>query len=242
MEEERRSYRVFERDGTSVPFAVKVETTDLYIRAGRELKAEATAAAKEARRIIAGHGAERPEFLTSFAPLTLPEGTLHPLLAAMYRAARAAEVGPMAAVAGAVAEYVGKTLKPLSPSVTVENGGDIYVDAGRDTLVGLYAGKSPFSGKLALDLSAGDLPLAVCTSSGTVGPSISFGLADAATIVAADGALADAAASALGNRIRSAADVEGALAHVMTIEGVVGALVIIGDRMGCMGNIKLARV
>lgn len=243
MREEERSYRVFERGEKGlVPFRVKVETTDLYIRASRDLTDEARAAAVEARRIIADHGAARAEFLTSFAPLGMPDGELHPLLRRMYLAALAADVGPMAAVAGAVAQYAAEALSPFSPDVTVENGGDIYLMGQSGSLVGIYAGESPFSGKIAIELTAQELPLSVCTSSATVGPSISLGNADAATIIAADGALADAAASALGNRVKRPEDIEGALAHVMGINGVAGALAIMGDRMGCMGKIKIARI
>lgn len=243
MREEERTYRSYPTEsGDMVAFRVKVETTDLYIRASEDLTEQARAAAIRARRIIASHGAGRPEFLTSFAPLGEPEGEINPLLACMYRAARAADVGPMAAVAGAVAQYVAEELASLSPEVTVENGGDIYIMGASDALVGIHAGRSPFSGKIAIEIAGTDLPLSVCTSSATVGPSISLGCADAATIIAKDGALADAAASALGNRIKAPEDVEAALSHAMAIEGVEGALAIIGDRLGCMGNIRIARV
>lgn len=243
MQEQHRFYRQF---GASVdglfPFRVKVETTDLYIRAERDLRREALEAAKEARAVIAAHGEERPEFLTSFSPLEPPEGPLHPLLAAMFEAASAADVGPMAAVAGAVAEWVARALLPHSGRVLVENGGDIFILSDRDATVGLYAGESPFSGRLAVVLPGVEMPVSICTSSGTVGPSISLGKADAATIIAKSGALADAAASALGNRIQTAADIEAALKHAMGIPGVLGALGIVGDRIGCMGSVKLEKI
>lgn len=243
MQEQHRFYRNFSGSGDELfPFRVKVETTDLYIRAERDVRREALEAAKEARAVIAAHGAERPEFLTTFSPLALPGKNFHPLLASMYEAASAADVGPMAAVAGAVAEWVARALLPFSSRVLVENGGDIYIASDREVKVGVYAGESPFSGRLAVALPADGMPVSICTSSGTVGPSISLGHADAATIIAKSGALADAAASALGNRIQTAADIEAALKHALGIPGVLGALGIVGDRIGCMGSVRLEKL
>jgi ApbE superfamily uncharacterized protein (UPF0280 family) len=124
----------------------------------------------------------------------------------------------------------------------VENGGDIYIDADRPVTVGLYAGASPFSGKLGLKLDADGLPWGVCTSSGTVGPSLSFGCADAATVVSRDAALADAVASGLGNRIQHPEDIEAALDWTLSISGVTGALAIVGNRLGCRGDLTLEKL
>jgi ApbE superfamily uncharacterized protein (UPF0280 family) len=160
----------------------------------------------------------------------------------MYRAATAAGVGPMAAVAGAVARWVGRMLREKSDWVIVENGGDIHIDTGRPVTVGLYAGTSPFSGRIGLRLDPGPMPLGVCTSSATVGPSLSFGRADAATVVSRDAALADAAASGLGNRISGPADLEAALSWVLDVPGVMGALAVCGGRMAARGEIEIVKL
>ena len=127
--------------------------------------------------------------------MPLPEDPLAPpLLRTMLSAARLAGVGPMASVAGAIAQAVGAALKPHSSSIIVENGGDCYLDMDEETTVGIYAGpRSPFSGKIGIRLTADVFPLGICTSSGTVGHSLSFGKADAVTVTARDAALADAA-------------------------------------------------
>lgn len=242
MLEEERTYRIFEPGkGGSVPFRVKVETTDLFIRADRELYQEALESAKRARRIIADHGRERPEFLTSLSPLEAGR-VQDALLLAMYSATAVAGVGPMAAVAGAVAQYVAEELGALSSNVLVENGGDLYLIGDREVAVGIFAGTSPFTGKLAIEIEGARLPLSVCTSSGTVGPSLSFGKADAATVVAKSAALADAVASGLGNRINTPDDLESALVWAYSVPGVEGVLAIMGDRMGCLGEIELGRI
>jgi ApbE superfamily uncharacterized protein (UPF0280 family) len=145
----------------------------------------------------------------------------------------------MAAVAGAVAEHVGTELRFHSKEVVVENGGDIFLDARRDLTVGIFAGDSSLSDKLAIRIPAEKMPLGVCTSSGTVGPSLSFGQSDAVTVTSSSTALADAAATAIGNRAGSAEDIDRALTFGQTIPGVSGIIIIIGDRMGVWGDLEL---
>jgi ApbE superfamily uncharacterized protein (UPF0280 family) len=89
---------------------------------------------------------------------------------------------PLLQIAGAVAEFVSKDLLPLSEEIIIENGGDIYLATSRERTIGIYAGHSPLSLKIGIVISPEDSPLGVCTSSGTVGPSLSFGKADAVCI------------------------------------------------------------
>jgi ApbE superfamily uncharacterized protein (UPF0280 family) len=160
----------------------------------------------------------------------------------MAQAARLANVGPMAAVAGAVAEMVGERLLQWSSEVIVENGGDIFLMIRGMRKIGIYAGESAFTGKLAIEVEPGQTPLGVCTSSGKVGPSLSLGMADAAVVLAPSAALADAAATAIGNRVRSAEDIEAALDFGQSIKGVTGIIIITGDRMGARGDVRLAEI
>jgi ApbE superfamily uncharacterized protein (UPF0280 family) len=148
----------------------------------------------------------------------------------------------MAAVAGAVAEFVSKGLLELSEEVIVENGGDIYMATCRTRTIGIYAGDSPLSLKVGILVQAEDSPLGICTSSGTVGPSLSFGTADAICILSKSAALADAAATAVGNKVKTKRNIEAGLETGKNIEGVLGALIIIGDRMGVWGNIQLVQL
>jgi ApbE superfamily uncharacterized protein (UPF0280 family) len=150
-------------------------------------------------------------------------------------------VGPMAAVAGAFAEHVGKGLLRYSDEVIVENGGDIYIRSKKSRLIGVYAGDSPLSGKVALRIEPGDTPLGVCTSSGTVGHSLSFGRADAAIVLAQSAALADAAATAVGNLVQSEEDLARAVDFVKPVEGIMGIAVIMGGKMAAWGRVNLVR-
>jgi ApbE superfamily uncharacterized protein (UPF0280 family) len=160
----------------------------------------------------------------------------------MIRASGLAGVGPMAAVAGAMAEFVSRDLLPFTDEIIVENGGDLYLVTAKERTVGIYAGSSPLSLKVGIRIAPEDSPLGICTSSGTVGPSLSFGKADAVCILSASAALADAAATAVGNLLREKKDVESGLDRAKSIEGVLGCLLILADRMGVWGNVKVARI
>lgn len=235
-----RTYRQQINPENLVCFRVCVAETDLYLAAARDLTLPALQAVKRLRGELEDHLRQVPSFATSLEPLPEPPG-LPPLLAAMYRASAVAEVGPMAAVAGAVAQGVGEALKGDSAELIIENGGDIYLTSRQPRRVAIQAGNSPLSGRLALLLPGGE-PLGICTSSGTVGHSLSFGRADAAVVISADAALADAVATALGNRVKIARDIEPALEWAQQLSGVRQALVIVGDTLGVWGEFELAPV
>lgn len=219
-------------------FEVVHGETDLQIAALSDLAQEATRVVASVRSELDGYVATHPRFAESYVPVEVePEATA--IVRSMAAAAESAAVGPMAAVAGAVAEYVARALAVLSGEVIVENGGDLYLIGRAPRRVLLLAGDSALSGKVALVLPAGVAPVAVCTSSGRVGHSVSLGVAHAVTIVAADGALADAAATAAGNLVHAADDIERALARALAVPGVRGAVVIAEDRIGALGEVEL---
>jgi hypothetical protein len=223
-------------------FSVVQEQSDLWIAADVELRAEAVRALAEARCAIKSYACRHPEFLSSLTPL--PQAADAPeIVRHMLAAGEAAVVGPMAAVAGATAEWVGRALLAAGAhELAVENGGDIFTAFSRTRTVGIFAGNSPLSMKLGLKISPVRSPLGIATSSGTVGPSLSFGCADAALILADNSALADAAATALGNRVKNPEDISFALDFARKIEGVLGALVIVGEKMGVIGDLELANI
>jgi hypothetical protein len=147
-------------------------------------------------------------------------------------------VGPMAAVAGAIAEHVGRALARSSATVVVENGGDIFALAAEPIRLALYAGVgSAFSGlSFEVTPAAG---LGVCTSSGRVGPSLSMGRADAVVAIAADAADADAAATAFANRVHGPGDIDRALRIASTHPGLLGLIACADDRLGVWGQLEL---
>jgi ApbE superfamily uncharacterized protein (UPF0280 family) len=232
-----RTYRHWIEGKDLVAFNVTEKETDLYIRAASNL-------AKKARRLVLKYRAQlerylemNPEFQTSLKPVNVP-GNAPAIVKEMAAAGAKAGVGPMAAVAGAIAEYVGKELTAFSPEIIVENGGDIFLKILKKRVVGIYAGESPLTGKIGLEINPKDTPLGVCTSSGTVGHSLSFGQADAVVVLAASAALADAAATAIGNQVKQPGDINKALELARGIEGLKGAVIITGGDIGAWGEVK----
>ncbi len=236
-----RYYRDWSKDRDLVSFNVVVKETDLYIRARRYLKNKALEIVQRQRSLLENYISRHPGFLTSLEPF--PLGNDAPAIAkAMEDAAEKVQVGPMAAVAGAFAEFVGRDLLKFSAEVIVENGGDIFLKSTKSRLVGVYAGEnSPLTGKIALKIEPADTPLGVCTSSGTVGHSLSFGKSDAVIVLSPSTALADAAATAIGNIVKEETDVPKALDYARSVTGLVGVAVIINDKMGVWGKINLTR-
>jgi ApbE superfamily uncharacterized protein (UPF0280 family) len=221
-----------------VGFRVAVKETDLMILAQRDLSTEVRALVIQERQQLEAYGQKHPEFFTALTPFP-PDPYAPPVVRAMIGAGAVAGVGPMAAVAGAIAARVGETLRAFSDEVIVENGGDIFMHLKHPATVSLFAGRSPLSHKVGLKIYPDRETWGVCTSSGTVGPSLSFGRADAACVVAEDAALADACATALGNRVPEAAAVNEALDWLGGIPGLTGAVVIVGEHLGAWGQIEL---
>ncbi len=234
-----RSYRKWAKADDLVNFEVTEKETDLSIYADLDLKKEARGAVSRLRRDLEAYIKIDPDFFSSLDPIELKESA--PQIArAMAEAGKKAGVGPMAAVAGAFSEFVGRELLKSSKQVIIENGGDIFVQSLLPRTIGIYAGEeSPFTGRLAVRIDDAKNGLGVCTSSGTVSHSLSFGKTDATLIISASAALADAAATAVGNAVKSREDIEKGIDVARSIDGVMGVLITVGDKMGSWGAIKL---
>ena len=222
-------------------FSLVIKETDLLIFADTLLIEEAKKAVIHYRHQIEEYIQKSPVFLYSLTPLPFDENSPSIVKEMMY-AAILAQVGPMASVAGAIAEKVGEDLLKHTPQIVVENGGDIFLKVSKDLTIGIYAGNSPLSNKLGLKISSDNTPLGVCTSSGTVGHSLSFGKSDAVTVISHSTPLADAAATAIGNLVKVKKDIERGLEYAQTIKGIYGILIIVDDQFGAWGNIEIVSI
>lgn len=238
---EKRTYRNLVKTDDLVKFEVMVKETDLLVRAERDLNKETREFVLKYRHQLETYISMNPEFQRSLIPLRDEPGVPE-IIREMIYSSQLANVGPMAAVAGAIAESVSKDLRKLSKEVIVENGGDIYIATSKERTIGIYAGHSPLSQKIGIVILPEEVPLSICTSSGTVGHSLSLGKADAVCILSKSGALADAAATAVGNIIQDEKDIESGLERGREIQGVLGILIIIREKMGVWGNVKLIRL
>jgi ApbE superfamily uncharacterized protein (UPF0280 family) len=217
-----------------ISFTVQVKESDLWLRARKDLTSEGYERLYHYRHQLETYIRLYPDFKESLQ--SLPIDPLAPsIIQAMLEAGRIAGVGPMASVAGAVAQFVGQDLLAYSPDVIVENGGDLFVQCREPLTVGIFAGTSPLSGRIGIHLSPSKAPRGLCTSSATVGPSLSFGKADAATILSSSAVLSDALASAVGNRVQTPDDIQPVLEWAQKIPGLEGVLIILGDQVGVWG-------
>jgi len=234
-----RKYRKWAKADDLVYFEVTDNETDLAIYADLDLKKEAAQAVSRLRISLEAYIRRDPRFFSSLEPLELKDSAPE-IARAMAEAGKIAGVGPMAAVAGAFSEFVGRELLKSSKQVIIENGGDIFIRSLIPRTIGVYAGEeSPFTGRLAVSIEDARSGLGICTSSGTVSHSLSFGKTDATLIISDSAALADAAATAVGNAVKSKEDIEKGIEVARSIDGVKGALIIVGDKMGTWGDIKL---
>jgi len=189
------------------------------------------------RRLLEEYIDRHRDFRVSFEPLELladaPE-----VAQRMARAARLVGVGPMAAVAGAMAQCAGQAgIEAGAAEAIVENGGDIYLQAAAPVIIALGTGTAELAAKLAFSLQPDDTPISICSSSGKMGRSKSLGQCNLATVVAADAALADAAATQAANLVNTAEDVDQALERIAAIEGVDGVMIIKNDQVGLAGKL-----
>jgi ApbE superfamily uncharacterized protein (UPF0280 family) len=235
---EPRTYRTRMARSGLTGFRVAVKETDLWVLAARDFSSEVRDLVIQERQQLEAYIADHPGFLTSLIPWS-PDPFAPPVVREMIAAAAVAGVGPMAAVAGALAARVGRHLRAWSPEVIVENGGDLYLAISQPAIVALFAGKSSLSLRVGLNLDPALSPLGVCTSSATVGHSLSFGGADAACVLAPDPALADAAATALGNRVQGPDTIAAALEWIAGLPEILGAVVVVGEKLGAWGRVEL---
>ncbi len=219
--------------------------TELTIKSDSERAIEtAIGAGLEARRQLERFVARYPEFRSSLEPVRLDEDSYSRVVKLMVRASEIVGVGPFAAVAGSISQVAAEAgIDAGAANILVDNGGDISMFGNRDFRVGIYAGDSPVSGKFALLVKAEDLPLGVCTSSGSDGHSTSSGDAAAVLVVAKEASMADAAATAVANEVRGSevnSSIRRGLDRARAISEIQGCLIVRGENVGTYGKFILA--
>ena len=238
---QRRFYRDWTQAKDMHVSHIVAKETDLEILTNKRLDREFVEERIRAYRWdIENYITKDYRFLTSLKPLSV-ELNAPDIIREMSLQSQKVNVGPMACVAGAVAEFLGRDLlKKGYKDVIIENGGDIFLKSTSVRRIGIYAGRSKLWNNIRLVIRPKDTPLGVCTSSGTMGHSLSFGCADSVVIVSKNTLLADAAATACANRINSKYDMQKALDFARAIKGVLGVVVILKNDLLSWGKIELA--
>jgi len=163
-------------------YEVSVRETDLYVGTDENIYDKTLASVIKYRNYIENYIIHNPAFLTSLVPIA-DDSFAPPIIKDMINYSKIAGVGPMASVAGAVSHYVGSQLLQYSNNVIIENGGDDFIKTSKAANVSIYAGSSPLSEKIVLKIRPEEMPAGICTSSGTIGHSLSFGRADAVCVL-----------------------------------------------------------
>lgn len=242
---EERTYRKQFSKERFHSFVVNYKDTDLWIGIDhasfkKEMQEAAFSKVKELRHILEHYLLSDPVFGKTFEPHQ-PQPNAPEIVTCMAAAATVAGVGPMASVAGAFSELVGRYLieKYGIRELVAENGGDLFLKVEKPILLSVYAGNSVLSEKIAIEVPATETPLGVCTSSGTVGPSISFGKADAVVMICRNTALADAFATAFANRVKTKENVLQVINLVEQFPQILSAVIICDDKIGIRGMFEM---
>jgi ApbE superfamily uncharacterized protein (UPF0280 family) len=234
----KRFYRRWQQPPDLHFFSVHYRETDLAIYTKQDCFHVAYGLVKKYRIYIEKTIAQYPEFKTSLSPVNIQSA--YSIVNEMIEKSTLAGIGPMAGVAGAIAEYVGKDLLSYTDEIIIENGGDIFIKTLRDRTVLVYAGEdSPFKDRVRIRLEKRKASFGVCTSSRSIGHSLSFGNTDAVVVTAPSTITADCFATALGNMVKRKADIKGAMEFALSFKEIQGGLIIIEDQMAAFGDIKL---
>lgn len=238
---EEPTYRRMVHPKDLISFRVLVKETDLLVSSSSDLSSHTRDRVHNYRRQLEDYITSKSDFLSTLLPY--PEDPFAPdIVREMISVTRMFGVGPMAAVAGTIAQFVGNDLLEYAEEVIVENGGDIFVKTGKPVTVSIFAGSSQLSNKLGLIIHPDQMPTGICTSSATVGHSLSLGIAAAVCISAQSASIADAAATALGNRIANTSGLKKAIESIRESKGIQGGVVIVGKTMATWGEIELTEI
>lgn len=215
--------------------------TDIWLKTeGKPDRQQAEMFLKRAYEDIEGYIACDRVFLHALHPVRVSE-TAPDIIREMSRYSEEADVGPMAGVAGAIAEYIGRRISLNHRLIFCNNGGDIYYRSPKEESFSLSAPGSPFDNKIRICVPSSTEGKGLCTSSGTFGHSINMGRAYAVSILAKSACLADVWATAVSNRIRSHLDLEHILEWCAEKECIEGVVILVDDYLAAWGDIRLTQ-
>lgn len=240
-----RSYRKKMEGNRFSCFHLEYHESDLWI--GADPWSYKVEMINFARKIITGlredlvqYEIRNPGFFRSHAPIQ-PDNSMPGIIERMCREACKAGVGPMAGVAGAFSEYLGYALMENfhTGELLIENGGDCFLQIAEPATVTIHAGNSALSEKVGLIVPPDFSPVGICTSSGTVGHSFSYGKADAVTVSSRNIIFADAMATSVANRITDKSSIQCMLDEVSNCHEMVSLVLICEDRLGYLGEFEM---
>ncbi len=238
---EEKFYRNISKPADLICYEIKLKETDLLCCTKKDLCSFVEERVIFYRNQLETYIRYRPEFKKSLTPVK-SDAFAPGIIRQMVEASALIGVGPMACVAGAIAEHIGKDIAPLTDEYIIENGGDIFLKTNHDRIMLIYAKNSPYNEKIGLNLKSRNIPYGICTSSGTVGHSLSFGKADAVCIIGNSSLFADGLATYVCNIVKKKADIPIAIEKGRQYPGISGILIILGDHLGAWGDIDIIKI
>jgi uncharacterized protein len=233
----QRQYRVSTHNQDLISFKIEHFESDLLICAEKNIQSQANQALIFYHQQVLTYVENNPLFAQSLIPLALDKKA--PLIVRqMYAASKKADVGPMATVAGAIAEAVGRDMLKFSSEIIVENGGDIFISTKYPRKIGIFAGIGCIYNQLVFSIDPKQTPCGICASSGQFGHSLSFGKSNATIVIAKNSALADGFATAIGNIIKTDDDLEKAVKIAQKMPAIRGLIAITSSKLIAYGDIN----
>jgi uncharacterized protein len=236
---EKRFYRQELIKNGWFTYEVSLAETDLHITSKQSLdEGFIYKRIKEYRDQIQEYIDEYPEFKNTLSGFHL-KGKPVLIVKEMIENTFSLDIGPMASVAGAIAESLGRDLVKITPEFVIENGGDICFKKKDKLCLGVYAGLDNPVNDLRILVKGEDKITGVCSSSSILGHSLSLGNADLVTIISESVILADALATKIANRVNTEADIGKKIEEIKIMPQIKGALIIKNNSLGLWGDIEL---
>jgi ApbE superfamily uncharacterized protein (UPF0280 family) len=234
----REIYRNRVKNKEEFSYRVSYKNTEFIISSNRDIKDYIEGPLRDIYRDLEFVVEKDPSFLKSLSPVKLKE--FYPdTISRMCELSSEFDVGPMAAVAGTVNEYIASFIPDSVENLFIENGGDVYIRSRYDVRTLIYVDNPFFKDSLLIKIKASRTPCGLCASSGTFGHSLSLGKCDLAAVLSGSSISADAAATAIANSVANIADIETAINKYRGFDSVLGMLIIKDDRIGIWGEFEL---
>ena len=238
LSRDKEVYRSNVNNKEKYTWRVVYKQSDLLVSSNKDIKKKIEEPLKEIYKLLEFCIEKDSSFKKSLSPVK-PSHYFPRIVVEMCQKTSVFNVGPMAAVAGVVCDYLAGRLQKYCDCLIIENGGDVYIKSNKDVNVGVYIRNKYFKNSVALKVRAGDTPCGLCSSSSKFGHSLSFGHCDLAVVSARSVISADGAATAVANSVNNASDVKLTLNYFKKFDSIDGILIIKDDNIGLWGNIEL---
>lgn len=241
LDTDRSIYRSDIKFDEKYNWRIVYKYSDMFISCDKDISFKLEKLVREVYDVLESFIIEEKSFKSSLSPIKIRE-EFPPLIKKMCQKADIFNVGPMASVAGAVCDYIAAGVDKYCHRLIIENGGDVFIKSNKDVDVGVFLKNENFKNKIYLKIKAKQTPCGICSSSGIFGHSLSMGKSDLVVVLSKSTISADAAATAIANKITKPADIEGAIEYYKKIKDVKGMLIVKDKMLGIWGDIELMYV